>query len=79
MAAPHHEQLVETTTEDGLVHAGLLVQPSGRAPHCVGLVWVHAGGVNFYHPSFLRIGRELASSGVPFVTGNKLSGSVIPG
>jgi hypothetical protein len=70
MKNAHHEELVEVKTEDGLVHAGLLVQPADRPSHSVGVVWVHGAGVNFYHPTFLRIGRDLASRGVPFVTGN---------
>ena len=70
MRHKHREELVETRTEDGLVHAGLLLWPAERLGSSVGVVWIHGGGVNFYHPTFLRIGRELARAGLPFVTGN---------
>ena len=41
-----------------------------RPPHRVGVLWVHGGGVNFYLPPVVRIGRHLSQRGFVFVTGN---------
>jgi pimeloyl-ACP methyl ester carboxylesterase len=34
------------------------------------VLWIHGGGRNFYYPSYLRIGQELAAHGRAFVSGN---------
>lgn len=70
MNIAHREELVEVKTEDGLEHAGLVIRPDGRSAHPIGVLWIHGGGVNFYLPPVVRIGRHLSQSGFVFVTGN---------
>ena len=70
MATDCTEELVRAHTQDGLVHDGLLLTPATGEPRPVFVAWMHGAGVNFYYPSHVAIGRELAARGYPFVTGN---------
>jgi pimeloyl-ACP methyl ester carboxylesterase len=70
MTDAQHEEIVEVKPEDGLVLAGLVIRPDEVPRGRAAVVWVHGAGVNFYAPTFLRIGRDLARRGFLFVTGN---------
>ena len=64
------EQLVTTETEDGIRLDGAWIRPADGPARPIAIVWVHGGGTNFYHPSYLRIGRGLAVRHYAFITGN---------
>src|SRR5436190_9618740 len=66
----YSEELVYTTTSDGLGHAGLLIQPLSSPPREIAVIWVHGGGGKFYGQQGIRIGRELARRGYSYVSGN---------
>jgi pimeloyl-ACP methyl ester carboxylesterase len=70
MATGCTEELVRAHTQDGLALDGLLLTPAAGESRPVFVAWMHGAGVNFYYPSHIAIGRELAACGYPFVTGN---------
>jgi pimeloyl-ACP methyl ester carboxylesterase len=70
MVRLYTEELVYTETEDGIILAGLVIWPDGRPAKPIAVVWVPGFSINFYHPSFVAIGRELAGLGYAFVIGN---------
>jgi pimeloyl-ACP methyl ester carboxylesterase len=70
MAKPYTEELVYTESEDGIILAGLVIRPGTQAAKPNAFVWVPGFSINFYHPSFVPIGRELAGLGYAFVIGN---------
>lgn len=63
-------ELTAAQTEDGVTHSGAVFRPAGSGGEPVAVVWVHGGGQNFYCPSYLRIGRAVASRGYPFLSVN---------
>jgi alpha-beta hydrolase superfamily lysophospholipase len=70
MAKGHTEELVFVETEDGLPHEGLVIRPADREPLPIPLLWVHGLTSKFYSRPCVQIGRELATRGYTFVTGN---------
>ena len=69
-AMPHHEQLVETVTDDGYVLEGAMFKPADRGVSGVPVVWMHGFTGRFYEHHAVSIGRRLAERGHLFVTGN---------
>jgi pimeloyl-ACP methyl ester carboxylesterase len=70
MARPYTEELVYTESEDGIILAGLVIRPGAQAAKPTAVVWIPGFAINFYHPSIVPIGRELATLGYVFVIGN---------
>ena len=70
MAKPWVEELVDIRSEDGLLLEGAVISPAGGTKQPIPVVWTHGLTGRFSAPSSLNIGRELASRGITFVTGN---------
>jgi pimeloyl-ACP methyl ester carboxylesterase len=70
MAKHYAEDLVYTETEEGIILAGLAIQPAVKPVKPTAVVWIPGLSIHFYHPSFIPIGRELAGLGYAFVIGN---------
>ena len=64
------EQLVYVRTADEIVDGGVLFNSPSAQPRPLAIVWVHGWGANFYLPSYVGIGRELAARGFPAVSVN---------
>lgn len=70
MPRPFTEELVTTTTEDGLLLNGVVIRPSGRPRRAIPIVWVHGLTGTFYGRSTTGVGRALAALGYTVVAGN---------
>ncbi len=66
----HVEELVYAETDDGFLHAGVVIHPPDRAPVANAIVWVHGAGANFYLRPYILLARELAAHGVTSILGN---------
>jgi pimeloyl-ACP methyl ester carboxylesterase len=64
------EELVSAQTSDDIVNGGAFFIPPKEVTKPVAVIWVHGWGVNFYSPTYVRIGRALADLGYPCVTVN---------
>jgi len=64
------EKIVYTRSEDGLLLEGAVIRHAAPDSKPVGLVWVHGMVQKFYFPTTVEIGRDLATRGYVFVTGN---------
>jgi pimeloyl-ACP methyl ester carboxylesterase len=64
------EELVYARASDDIVNGGVFFIPSKESTKPVAVIWVHGWGVNFYSPSYVRVGRALADLGYPCVTVN---------
>ena len=69
MVKSYTDELVYTESKDGIILAGLVVRPRSQAANPIATVWIPGLSINFYHPSFVAIGRELAGLGCSFVIG----------
>ncbi|HLH73451.1 MAG TPA: alpha/beta fold hydrolase [Chloroflexota bacterium] len=70
MAKPWVEEIVHIRSEDGLLLEGAVISPANGATQSLPIIWIHGLTGRFYAPSAINIGRELASRGFTFVTGN---------
>ncbi|MFN8475536.1 MAG: alpha/beta hydrolase [Anaerolineae bacterium] len=70
------EQIVYAVTDEGDLLAGLAIRPLPNRNKPVPIVWLPGFTINFYHPSFVLIGRHLADLGYTFVIGNTRSHDV---
>ena len=66
----HTEQLVYTSSEDGLLLEGVAFQAASPSSARPSLVWIHGNGGRFYDYPYVAIGRGLAAMGWSFVSGN---------
>lgn len=64
------EELVYTTTDDGLEHAGVLLRAADSTQTPVPIVWVHGAGANFYMRPYVLLARALAQRGYTVLLGN---------
>jgi pimeloyl-ACP methyl ester carboxylesterase len=64
------EELVYATSSDNIVNGGAFFIPPKESTKPVAVIWVHGWGVNFYSPTYVRIGRALADRGYPCVAVN---------
>ena len=64
------EELVYARASDDIVNGGAFFIPPKESTKPVAVIWVHGWGVNFYSPTYVRIGRALADLGYPCVTVN---------
>jgi hypothetical protein len=70
VARPYTDELVCGESEDGIILAGLVIRPDTQAAEPIAIVWIPGLSIDFYHPSFTAIGRELAGLGCAFIIGN---------
>src|SRR5690348_12488061 len=66
----HPEELVYARASDDIVNAGAFFIPPKESAKRVAVIWVHGWGVNFYSPTYVKVGRALADLGYPCVTVN---------
>src|SRR5438270_3097507 len=64
------EQLVYVRSADDIVSGGVLFTSTNSASKSLAIIWVHGWGANFYTPSYVGIGRELAHRGFPTISVN---------
>jgi pimeloyl-ACP methyl ester carboxylesterase len=64
------EEIVYVQSEDGFTHCGALFAPPKDVAKPIAVIWIHGWGVNFYFPTYVKIGRALAERGYACVTGN---------
>jgi pimeloyl-ACP methyl ester carboxylesterase len=64
------EQLVFVRSRDDVVSGGVLFTSPTQASKPLTIIWVHGWGANFYLPSYVGIGRELAERGFPTISVN---------
>jgi pimeloyl-ACP methyl ester carboxylesterase len=70
MAKAYSEEIVNTTTQDGLVLDGVVIRPTAGVSRPVAVIWVHGLMGKFYSPTQLGVGRALAAEGHTSVSGN---------
>ena len=64
------EQLVYVRSGDDVVSGGVFFTSTSSPSKSLALIWVHGWGANFYTPSYVGIGRELAAHGFPTISIN---------
>jgi pimeloyl-ACP methyl ester carboxylesterase len=64
------EELVYARASDDIVNGGAFFIPPKESTKPVAVIWVHGWGVNFYSPTYVRVGRALADLGYPCVAVN---------
>jgi pimeloyl-ACP methyl ester carboxylesterase len=64
------EALVQARADDGILNGGAMFMPANDSANPVAVIWVHGNGVNFYSPTYVTIGRELAMRGFATITAN---------
>ena len=64
------EQLVYVRSSDDVVDGGVLFTSTRSPSKPLAIIWVHGWGANFYTPSYVGIGRELAERGFPTISVN---------
>jgi pimeloyl-ACP methyl ester carboxylesterase len=69
-AAKVTEELVYARSEDGITNGGALFAPPKESAKPTAVIWVHGWGVNFYYPTYVKIGRALAERGYPCISVN---------
>jgi hypothetical protein len=69
-AAKCTEELVYARSEDGITNGGALFAPPKGSAKPVAVIWVHGSGVNFYYPTYVKIGRALAERGYACISVN---------
>lgn len=70
MQKSYRETLVFTESTDGVPLEGALIAPEDGMSRDLAIVWIHGGASKFYERHYVHIGRELASRGYAFLTGN---------
>ena len=71
--------LVEVTTQDGVLLGGAYFAPSvGRRPSSVEAVcFFHGDGGHFYRKLYLELGARLASNGIAFLAANRRGHDIV--
>ena len=64
------EHIVYVRSSDDVVSAGVMFSPPETQSKPLAVIWVHGWGVNFYLPSYVGIGRALATLGYPTISVN---------
>ena len=67
---PFPEQVVYVQATDDVVDAGDLFTAPKSVSKPLAIIWVHGWGTNFYNPSYVAIGRELAARGFTTISVN---------
>jgi dienelactone hydrolase len=69
-AATSPEEVIFARSKDDVINAGVLFTPRKDSAKAVAIIWIHGWGVNFYQPSYVAIGRELAEHGYLTISAN---------
>jgi hypothetical protein len=64
------EELVHVRSDDGITNGGAVFAPPVNSASPIAVIWIPGSGVNFYYPTYVKIGRELAARGVAFIAAN---------
>jgi pimeloyl-ACP methyl ester carboxylesterase len=64
------EELVYARSEDGITNGGAIFAPQKDSAKPIAVIWIHGWGVNFYYPTYVKIGRALAERGYACITVN---------
>jgi hypothetical protein len=64
------EQLVYVRSADDVVSGGVLFTSTSASSKSLAIIWVYGWGSNFYTPSYVGIGRELAEHRFPTISVN---------
>jgi len=64
------ERIVQVQTNDDVTDLGAVFAPPKNVHKPFAVIWIHGASLNFYDPTYLAIGRDLAESGYTFITGN---------
>ena len=64
------EELVHVRSEDGITNGGAVFAPPKDSAKPLAVIWIHGWGVNFYYPTYVKIGRALAERGYTCITAN---------
>ena len=64
------EELVHVRSDDGIMNGGAMFLPPVRSGSGVAVIWIPGSGVNFYYPTYVKIGREVAARGLAFIAAN---------
>jgi pimeloyl-ACP methyl ester carboxylesterase len=64
------EQLVYVRSADDVVDGGVLFTSTNSPSKPLAIIWVHGWGADFYSPSYVGIGRELAHRGFSTISVN---------
>jgi pimeloyl-ACP methyl ester carboxylesterase len=64
------EELVSVQSEDGITNGGAIFVPPEGSARPFAVLWIHGWGVNFYYPTYVKIGRALAGHGYACITAN---------
>src|SRR5450631_3796142 len=57
------EQIVFTKSNDDVLNAGVMFSAKKEVAKTIAVILVHGWGINFYSPTYVSIGRELAEQG----------------
>jgi pimeloyl-ACP methyl ester carboxylesterase len=57
------EQIVFAKSSDDILNAGIMFTAKKEIAKPIAVIWVHGWGVNFYSPTYISIGRDLAERG----------------
>jgi pimeloyl-ACP methyl ester carboxylesterase len=64
------EELVYARSEDGITNGGAIFAPPKDSAKPIAVIWIHGWGVNFYYPTYVKIGRALAERGYTCIAAN---------
>src|SRR5262245_20053532 len=64
------EELVHVRAEDGIVNGGVVFTAPKASAKPIAVIWIHGWGANFYHPSYVKIGKASAERGYTTITAN---------
>ena len=64
------EELVYARSADGIPNGGVIFTPPRDSAKRIAVIWIHGWGVNFYQPTYVKIGRALAERGYTSINGN---------
>jgi pimeloyl-ACP methyl ester carboxylesterase len=64
------EELVYVKAMDDIPNGGALFTPTKELAKPIAVIWIHGWGVNFYYPTYVKIGRALAELGYACLMAN---------
>jgi pimeloyl-ACP methyl ester carboxylesterase len=64
------EEFVHVRSDDGIINGGAMFAPPVRSASSIAVIWIPGSGVNFYYPTYVKIGREVAARGIAFIAAN---------
>lgn len=64
------EELVYVRSSDDVINGGSIFMPPNGSVKPTAIIWIHGWGVNFYYPTYVQIGRDVAALGYAFISAN---------